>query len=480
MTNTASVELLEAKSREELLEIASAAGVPIPPRTRKPGIISAILGAGDISSGSSGQSTDRSQGSQDSATSVAATRATEAGRPEAGRTRTVTLQTNDQRQASGSRQTDGSGSANSNGNGASASSGGGANGGAGEEAQNGNEIAEDANRRSRRRGRERDEQFQGEAASCDGLLDLREEGYGFLRISGLLPSPDDVYVAVRHVRRYGLRRGDRVTGASRPATRSEKNPALLRLDTINGEVPNVEESRPLFEDFAAINPTTALPLANGQLDNSAKQLFSELDRIAPLGYGQRGLLIGDSQANLTSLVEMVGTAIADNHPDVHLMVLLIDERPELITDLTRRLETSGEVIASSFDRPPDEHVAVAELTLERAKRKAEQGQDVVVVFDGLTRLARAHRRIVNHRQSQVTSEHAAVAAAKSVFGAARNLEQAGSITMLATTRADTGNEFDVASLDEFCNAANLTWTLKSSGKLELDESGCASSFTRQT
>ncbi len=465
MTDTASVELLEAKSREELLEIASAAGIPIPPRTRKPGIISAILGTSDMSAGgSSGQATNGSQDGrpQNSVTSTVAeqaiaTQTAEGDRPEAGRTRTITLQSDSPEQ------------------GTSATSG-----ETSEEAQNGNEVAEDVNRRSRRRGRERDEQFQGEAAACDGLLDLREEGYGFLRISGLLPSPDDVYVAVRHVRQHGLRRGDRVTGASRPATRSEKNPALLRLDTINGEEPNVEESRPLFEDFAAINPIVALPLANGQLDSNAKQLFSELDKIAPLGYGQRGLLVGDSQANLTTLVEMVGTTIADNHPDVHLMVLLIDERPELITDLTRRLETSGEVVASSFDRPPDEHVAVAELTLERAKRKAEQGQDVVVVFDGLTRLARAYRRIVSHRQSLVTSEHAAVAAAKSVFGAARNLEQAGSITMLATTRTDTGSEFDVAALDEFYNAANLTWQLKSSGELELAESGCISSFTCQT
>ncbi len=416
MTDAPSLELLEAKSREELIEIAAVAGIPVPPRARKPGIINAILGGG-----SAGDD------------------------PGEGRTRTVTLPADDSAE-----------------NGAPENEANEANGSNG--ADPNTDSAEDGNRRSRRRGR--DEQFQGDAAPCDGLLDLREEGYGFLRISGLLPSPDDVYVAARHVRQYRLRRGDRITGASRPAARSEKNPALLRLDTINGNDPNPDEIRPLFDDIAVIHPATVLPLAkgsngqNGHLSANEKQLLEKLDKIAPAGHGQRGLLVSDSQADSTALVETVAMAVGLNHPDIHLLVLLIDERPELITELSRRLETSGEVVASAFDRPADEHIAVTELTLERAKRKAEQGEDVVLVFDGLTRLARAHRRAVGHRQSQMTSEPAAAAAAKSLFGVARNLEQAGSITMFATARPDEGAGFDADALNEFRSAANLTWALE--------------------
>ena len=483
MTDAPSLELLEAKSREELVAIATAAGIPIPPRTRKPGIIDAILGLADSGpngAGPNGAGPNGADASPD--TQMSASDASD-GATGAGRKRTLTLPTNDSGQASNDSGSDGPDAGDSAGGNSDAGDSAGGNSGSSNSGAGDPDVAEEGNRRLRRRGRERDDQFQGEAAPCDGLLDLREEGYGFLRISGLLPSPDDVYVAARHVRQYRLRRGDRVTGASRPAARSEKNPALLRLDTINGAEPNADDSRPLFEDIAAIHSTNILPLlkdANGQLDDNAKQLLAQFDNAAPAGYGQRGLLVSASQASMTTLVETLSTAVGVSYPDVHLLVLLIDERPEQITELTRRLETYGEVIASALDRPAEEHVAMAELTLERAKRKAEQGEDVVVVFDGLTRLARAHRRTVNHRQSQITSESAAIASAKSLFGSARNLEQAGSVTMFATARSNTGSEFDVAALDEYRTAANLTWVLKDSEQaagapLVLDEDASSSS-----
>lgn len=515
MADAPDLELLEMKSREELVEIAAAAGIPIPPRSRKPGIINAIRGfsVSERSVVSDGSVAPDGSAVQNSTADVAAARPTKniriartltLPRPDGGFANSANDALKPSMDDSPERPNERTTShVNSNGSSVNNSASDDPSGGnSAEDGSTGSDadIAGEGNRRSRRRGRERDEQFQGEAAPCDGLLDLREEGYGFLRTNGLLPSPDDVYVAARHVRHFDLRRGDHVTGTSRPAARSEKNPALLRLDTVNGvEVADdAVEPRPLFEDIAAVHPATPLPLANSTngVANSANDattvpaemlaILASLDSIAPVGRGQRGLLVAPPCANVTALVEAVSAAIAANHSDVHLIVLLVDERPEQITELSRRLETAGEVVASAFDRPADEHVVVAELTVERAKRMAEEGQDVVIVFDGLTRLARAHRRIVNFRQSQVTSDPAAIAASKSLFGAARNLETAGSITMLATAAAGTGVDFDMLALDEFISAANLTWKLLEDSSNQdrvgegnqlvwLHESGCTSS-----
>ena len=298
-------------------------------------------------------------------------------------------------------------------------------------------VAEEGNRRSRRRGRGRDEaQITGETVHCDGLLDLRDEGYGFLRTNGPLPSADDVYIAARQVRQFDLRRGDRITGISRPAARSERNPALLRLDTLNGEPPPEQPDRQLFDDLTPVLPTDALPLAGER----GVGVLAAIDRLAPVGLGSRGLLTASGTRSASPLIASMAAAIGDQHPDIHLIVLLISERPEDVTELTRRLETSGEVLASTFDRPPEEHLAVAELTLERTKRMAEAGDDVVILFDGLTRLARAYAAGGNGRHQPTDAVGAAVTSTLRFFGGARNLEDAGSITMVATARTSTGNQ----------------------------------------
>ena len=264
-----------------------------------------------------------------------------------------------------------------------------------------------------------------------------------------------MYVAARQVRQYDLRRGDRITGVSRPAARSERNPALLRLDTLNGEPPPDGPDRPVFERLSAVLPTDALPLADGS------GALAQIDACAPLGMGSRGLLTSAGTGSASPLIAAIAAAVSERH-DVHLIVLLIAERPEDVTDLTRSLQTSGEVLASTFDRPADEHLAVAELTLERTKRMAETGADVVVLFDGLTRLARAYAASGNGRNQPSDAAAVAVGSALRFFGGARNLEQAGSVTMLATARTGTGAPADDLLITRLREAATLEVALADS------------------
>jgi transcription termination factor Rho len=251
-------------------------------------------------------------------------------------------------------------------------------------------------RRGRNRGRGRDRErvgydpqaeFQGEPVPVAGLLDLRDEGYGFLRCSGYLAGRHDVYVPAPLVRKLSLRRGDSIRGASRPQTSTEKFPALLRVDEVNGMDPEEARSRARFEDLTPLFPDSALRL---ELKDEPQNLTGRIiDLVSPIGKGQRGLIVSPPKAGKTTIMKHIVSSIERNNPEVHLMVLLVDERPEEVTDMRRHVQR-GEVIASTFDRPSDEHTHVSELTIERAKRLVEMGKDVVIVLDGITRLARAY------------------------------------------------------------------------------------------
>ena len=312
-------------------------------------------------------------------------------------------------------------------------------------------VAEPGNRRRRRRGRDRDDNWQGEPVECEGILDLRDEGYGFLRTRGALPSNDDVYVAAKQVRSHGLRKGDIVKGASRPAARNEKNPALLRIDEINGAEPDETLERPLFEDLTAVHPREPLTLEGNGTENTTARA---VDLIAPIGKGQRALVVSPPECGKTSIIRELAVAIETNHPDLHLIVLLVDERPEEVTDIAAVVE--AEVLASTFDRPAEEHIQVAELTLERAKRMVEGGLDVVILLDGLSRLARAYNLAApgNGRVLVNGVDAAALYPPKRFFGAARALEEGGSLTVIATAAVETGWLLDEMILESLQGTAN--------------------------
>ncbi len=321
---------------------------------------------------------------------------------------------------------------------------------------------EGGRRRRRRRGRDRDrgdeggeanQSWEGELIEVAGILDLRDEGYGFLRVDGLLPSRDDVYVSVKQTRQFGLRRGDWLTGASRPANRGEKNPALLRIDTVNGADPERSRERPHFEDLTPLFPQERLRLERD--DHPYDIAGRVIDLLAPIGKGQRGLIVSPPKAGKTTIMKTLAQCIEANHPEVELMVLLVDERPEEVTDMRRSIE--GEVVASTFDRPAEEHIAVAELAIERAKRMVEQGQDVVVILDGITRLARAYN-LAAPSGGRIMSgglDTSALYPPKRFFGAARNLEEGGSLTILATALVETGSKMDEVIFEEFKGTGNM-------------------------
>jgi transcription termination factor Rho len=325
----------------------------------------------------------------------------------------------------------------------------------------GGDDAEPGNRRRRRRGRggDRDrapqeEVNQSEPIDVDGLLDLRDEGYGFLRLHGYLPSKDDVYVSVKQVRQFGLRKGDRLGGKSRPASRNEKNPALLQIDTINGVAPDEARARPRFEDLTPLFPDSRLNL---ELADDPNNMTARIvDLVAPIGKGQRGLIVSPPKAGKTTVMKQIARSIEVNNPDVKLIVLLVDERPEEVTDMRRWL-LKGEVAASTFDRPSEEHTHVAELVLERAKRMVEEGQDVVIILDGITRLARAYN-LAAPPTGRIMSggiDTGALYPPKKFFGAARNVEEGGSLTILATALVETGSRMDEVIFEEFKGTGNM-------------------------
>lgn len=317
------------------------------------------------------------------------------------------------------------------------------------------------NRRRRRgggRGRDRDntpeEPWDGEPVAVEGYIDLRDEGYGFLRVNGFKPSKEDAYISVKQVRQFDLRKGDHLAGASRPANRSEKNPALLSIESVNGRPPEEAKGRPRFEDLTPLFPDERLRLeVEGDSDNMTARI---VDLISPIGKGQRGLIVSPPKAGKTTIMKTIARSIETNHPEVKLLVLLVDERPEEVTDMRRWLK-NGEVMGSTFDRPSDEHTHLAEIAIERAKRMVERGEDVVIMLDGITRLSRAYN-LAAPATGRIMSggiDTGALYPPKKFFGAARNVEEGGSLTILATALVETGSKMDEVIFEEFKGTGNM-------------------------
>ena len=286
-----------------------------------------------------------------------------------------------------------------------------------------------------------------------GLLDILDS-YGFIRTSGYLPGPNDVYVTLQQVRRNGLRKGDVVTGQVRQARegeRKEKFNALITLETVNGMSPEEARNRVEFGKLTPLYPQERL-----RLETEPNILTTRvIDLIAPIGKGQRGLIVSPPKAGKTMVLQAIANAITTNNPECHLMVVLVDERPEEVTDMQRSVK--GEVIASTFDRPADDHTTIAELAIERAKRLVELGHDVVVLLDSITRLGRAYN-ISAPASGRILSggvDSAALYPPKKFFGAARNIEDGGSLTILATALVDTGSRMDEVIFEEFKGTGNM-------------------------
>ena len=328
----------------------------------------------------------------------------------------------------------------------------------GDRSRSQDEQPEIGNRRRRRRGRndrERPEEpWEGDPIAISGHLDLRDEGYGFLRTKGFQPSKQDAYVSVKQVRQFGLRKGDLIAGGCRPATRNEKNPALLHIDSVNGLAPEEVKQRPKFEDLTPLFPDENLRLE--RVDDPANMTCRIIDLLSPIGKGQRGLIVSPPKAGKTTIMKEIARSIELNNPEVHLLVLLVDERPEEVTDMRRWL-LRGQVAASTFDRPADEHTHVAEMTIERAKRMVERGEDVVIILDGITRLSRAYN-LAAPATGRIMSggiDTGALYPPKKFFGAARNVEEGGSLTILATALVETGSRMDEVIFEEFKGTGNM-------------------------
>jgi transcription termination factor Rho len=291
-----------------------------------------------------------------------------------------------------------------------------------------------------------------------GILDVLDN-YAFVRTGGYLPGPNDVYVSLAMVKRYGLRKGDAITGAvrqPREGERKEKFNPLVRIDTVNGSDPDAAKHRPEFQKLVPLYATERL-----RLETEPQVLTTRIiDIMAPIGKGNRGLIVSPAKAGKTMILQSIANAITTNNPEVHLMVVLVDERPEEVTDMQRTVK--GEVIASTFDRPADDHTTVAELAIERAKRLVELGHDVVVMLDSITRLGRAYN-LAAPASGRILSggvDSSALYPPKRFFGAARNIEDGGSLTILATALIETGSKMDEVIFEEFKGTGNMELRLR--------------------
>jgi len=286
---------------------------------------------------------------------------------------------------------------------------------------------------------------------ADGILEILPEGFGFLRVGGLTPSSDDIYISPSQIRRFVLRKGDMVSGQVRPPKEGEKYFALLRVEAVNGLDPELAARRSHFEDLIPVYPDQRLRLEHDPKDVTTRLI----DLMAPIGKGQRGLIVSAPKAGKTTILKKVANALTTNHPELTLLVLLVDERPEEVTDMERSVD--GLVVASTFDQPSSNHVRVADMVLERAKRLVEHGKDVLVLLDSITRLARAYNleEPPSGRTLSGGVDPAALHSPKRFFGAARNIEEGGSLTILATALVDTGSRMDEVIFEEFKGTGNM-------------------------
>ncbi|HOW76900.1 MAG TPA: transcription termination factor Rho [Candidatus Competibacteraceae bacterium] len=296
----------------------------------------------------------------------------------------------------------------------------------------------------------------GEDISGDGVLEILQDGFGFLRSadSSYLAGPDDIYVSPSQIRRFNLRTGDTVSGKIRPPKEGERYFALLKVGDINFEPPEVSKNKVLFENLTPLHATQRMTLERG--NGSTEDITARvIDLIAPVGKGQRGLIVSPPKAGKTMMLQNIAQSIAINHPECYLIVLLIDERPEEVTEMQRSVR--GEVISSTFDEPATRHVQVAEMVSDKAKRLVEHKRDVVILLDSITRLARAYNTVVPASGKVLTGgvDANALQKPKRFFGAARNIEEGGSLTILATTLVDTGSRMDDVIYEEFKGTGNM-------------------------
>lgn len=286
----------------------------------------------------------------------------------------------------------------------------------------------------------------------EGVLDIvSSDGYGFLRPINYTPSKEDIYISSSQIRRFGLRNGDKVAGKARPPKESERYYGLMHVETVNGKNPEEAKQRPHFPALTALYPDTQIVLETTKMNLSTRMI----DLFAPVGFGQRGLIVAPPKAGKTSVIKEIANGISKNYPDVELIVLLIDERPEEVTDIERSVD--GEVVSSTFDQMPENHTRVVELVLERALRLVEDKRDVVILMDSITRLARAYNLVIppSGRTLSGGIDPAAFYKPKRFFGAARNIEEGGSLTILATALVDTGSRMDDVIYEEFKGTGNM-------------------------
>lgn len=294
-----------------------------------------------------------------------------------------------------------------------------------------------------------------QTAIGSGVLEIGAEGFGFLRGPRLLPGPDDIYVAQSQIRRFSLRTGDTITGRVRPPREGERYPSLLWVEHVNGVSTEQAQQRPIFERLTPVHPNRQIILA------TEPQILATrlIDMIAPIGRGQRGLIVAPPKAGKTMLLKAIANGVSANAPDIELIVLLIGERPEEVTDMRRSVK--GEVIAATFDEPVEDHIKVAELTLERARRQVEHGHHVVILMDSITRLARAYNIAMPSSGRTLSGgiDPAALYPPKRFFGSARAIEEGGSLTIIATCLIDTGSKMDDVIFEEFKGTGNMELNL---------------------
>ena len=308
-------------------------------------------------------------------------------------------------------------------------------------------------------GEQRERRPEAPPVNKTGILDVLPDGFGFLRTHGFVQSEDDVYVSLSQIRRFGLRRGDEIAGQVREPKDNEKYNALLKIDTVNGVDPEVARQRPVFEKLTPLFPEERLRLETPEHDTAARIM----DLLCPIGKGQRGLIVSPPKAGKTTILKKLANAITTNHPECKLIVLLVDERPEEVTDMERSVK--GQVVASTFDQPSENHVQVTELVLDRVKRMVEMGEDIVVLLDSITRMARAFN-LNTPASGRILSggvDSTALYPPKKFFGAARNIEDGGSLTILATALVDTGSRMDEVIFEEFKGTGN--WEIRLDRKL---------------
>jgi len=292
---------------------------------------------------------------------------------------------------------------------------------------------------------------------AEGVLQVLQEGYGFLRAAkyNYLPGPDDIYLSPSQIKKFDLKTGDTVAGQVRPPKDNERYFALLKVESVNGEEPLKAKNNTLFDNLTPLYPHDMLNLEKENGDITGRLI----NLMAPIGKGQRGLIVSPPRAGKTIILQKIANSIAENNPEVHLIVLLIDERPEEVTDMARSVK--GEVISSTFDEPAERHVQVASMVLAKSRRLVEHGKDVVILLDSITRLARAHNTVVPHSGKILSGgvDSNALQKPKRFFGAARNIEEGGSLTIIATALIETGSRMDEVIFEEFKGTGNMELVL---------------------